>query len=271
MGGAGVGLYTWRIEPHWVELVGLRLPVRGLPVSLQGTTLVQLSDLHIGPQVDSTYLTQTFRRVTALAPDFVVYTGDFITRRSGWQSDELARVLVDAPRGRLGTAGILGNHDYGVAWRQEDVAEEVARRASDTGIHILRNSSVDIEGLRFVGFDDLWGPNFEPTAVPWDATGSRAMVTLCHNPDALDLPIWDGYRGWVLSGHTHGGQCKPPFLPPPLLPVRNRRYTAGAITLEDGRSVYINRGLGYLLQVRFNVRPEVTVFTLVEDGPAAAG
>jgi predicted MPP superfamily phosphohydrolase len=70
------------------------------------------------------------------------------------------------------------------------------------------------------------------------------------------------HDGWILSGHTHGGQCKPPFLTPPLLPVRNRRYTAGEFALDGGRRLYISRGVGHLRQVRFNVRPEVTVFEL---------
>ena len=59
-----------------------------------------------------------------------------------------------------------------------------------------------------------------------------------------------------------GGQCKPPFLPPPIVPVKNRRYTAGAFQLSRGRQLYISRGVGTFLPVRFNVRPEVTVFTL---------
>ena len=71
-----------------------------------------------------------------------------------------------------------------------------------------------------------------------------------------------GYEGWILSGHTHGGQCKPPFLPPPLIPVRNRRYTSGEIDATGGRRLYISRGVGHTMMVRFNVRPEVTVFTL---------
>lgn len=78
-----------------------------------------------------------------------------------------------------------------------------------------------------------------------------------------DRPAWGDYRGWILAGHTHGGQCKPPFLPPPLLPVKNRRYTAGAFALSRGRRMYINRGVGHLLRVRFNARPEVTVFRLM--------
>ena len=69
-------------------------------------------------------------------------------------------------------------------------------------------------------------------------------------------------EGWILSGHTHGGQCKPPFLPPPLLPVRNRRYTSGEIDATGGRRLYISRGVGHTMMVRFNARPEVTVFTL---------
>ena len=91
---------------------------------------------------------------------------------------------------------------------------------------------------------------------------NKATILLCHNPDGVDKPQWPGYRGWILAGHTHGGQCKPPFLPPPLLPVRNKRYTAGEIDLTDGTRMYINRGLGHLLRVRFNVRPRVTIFKL---------
>ncbi len=90
----------------------------------------------------------------------------------------------------------------------------------------------------------------------------KPAIVLSHNPDTADLAGWAGYQGWILSGHTHGGQCKPPFLPPPLLPVRNKRYTCGEVAVEGGRRLYISRGVGHTLMVRFNVRPEVTVFTL---------
>ena len=73
--------------------------------------------------------------------------------------------------------------------------------------------------------------------------------------------MWGDYSGWILSGHTHRGQCKPPFLTPPMLP-RNKIYTAGEIDLKDGRRLYINRALGHLWPVRFNVRPEITIFEL---------
>ena len=129
-------------------------------------------------------------------------------------------------------------------------------------LRILRNEMVEVKGLQIVGLDDLWARRGDPAVALSRVDQTRPTLVLSHNPDSVDLGDWRGYRGWVLSGHTHGGQCKPPFLPPPLLPVRNRRYTAGIIPLSDGRTLYINRGLGYLHQVRFNVRPEITIFTL---------
>jgi predicted MPP superfamily phosphohydrolase len=264
--GAGIGLYTWRIEPHWVEEVRRPLPISNLPSTLEGGTLVQVSDLHVGPRVDSDYLIRALHRVATLAPDIVTYTGDFITYHDRSQLEELDRVLGHAPRGFVATVGILGNHDYGRAWRDEQVAAEVVRRATNAGITVLRNTALDLRGLQIAGLDDLWGPRFGPQETLGSLSPSAAHLILCHNPDALDQPVWGGYQGWVLAGHTHGGQCKPPFLPPPVLPVRNPRYTAGEIPLDDGRRLYINRGLGHLLRVRFNVRPEVTIFTLTREG-----
>ncbi len=260
--GCGLGFYTWRIEPHWVRFVRMPLPVANLPADLDGALLVQLSDLHVGPQVDSRFLIRTLKRVGDMNPRFVVFTGDFVSYRAGTGLRELSRVLRAWPAAEDGSVAVLGNHDYGHRWRQPRVADEVVRRASDAGIKVLRNERATFGGLDITGFDDLWSPRFDPAAALKDADPKRPSIVLCHNPDALDEPVWGSYQGWVLSGHTHGGQCKPPFLPPPLLPIRNTLYTAGEIDLKDGRHLYVNRGLGHLMRVRFNVRPEVTVFTL---------
>jgi predicted MPP superfamily phosphohydrolase len=225
---------------------------------------VQISDLHVGPRVDDAYLAHTLDRVAALEPDILVITGDFLTYRYALgeaQFQQLRRVLAHLRRARLATVGILGNHDYGRNWAEPEVAAKVAAEVERAGVHLLRNETTSIRGLDIVGVDDLWARRADPTT----ALAHRehdAAIALCHNPDALDELPWGSYRGWVLAGHTHGGQCKPPFLPPPMLPVRNKRYSAGVIPLADGRQLYINRGLGHLLRVRFNVRPEITLFTL---------
>ena len=260
--GAAAYSYAWLIEPHWVEYVERDLPIHNLPSALEGRTLVQLSDIHIGPQVDDDFLIEHFRRVQQLKPDIVVVTGDFMTCAEGEQVTHAARVLEHLPRGTLATAGILGNHDYGASYRRVDVADNLARDAESQGIRILRNEALDVQGLTLAGVEDLWAPRFKSAHVLERLDGERPNVVLCHNPEAVDVPVWNGYQGWILSGHTHGGQCKVPFFRPPLLPVTNKRYVAGEYDLFDGRRLYINRGLGHLRRVRFNVRPEVTMFTL---------
>jgi predicted MPP superfamily phosphohydrolase len=266
MAGAGAaavaGAYTWLVEPHWVEFVRRRLPIRGLPRDLEGRTLVQLSDIHIGPRVDDGFLTRTFEQVAACRPDLVVITGDFVSYSSAEHLEQLRSVLEHVPQGRLGTLAVLGNHDYGKNWSEVTVGDAVAGVAERAGVTVLRNESRIVSGLQIVGVDDFWSPRFDVTRALAARDGDAATVVLCHNPDGVDVSGWDGYEGWILAGHTHGGQCKAPFLPPPLLPVKNRRYTAGEFALAGGRSLYINRGLGHLLKVRFNVRPEVTLFDL---------
>lgn len=260
----GVVGYTWRIEPHWEHVIARELPVDGLPAALDGRRLVQLSDLHIGPRVDDGYLIEALSRASDLTPDIVVITGDFLTyrhERGEAQFAQLRDVLAHLPKGRLATLGILGNHDYGRNWSEPNVAARVVAEAERAGVRVLRNEAANVGGLDVVGVDDLWAHRADPESALARRTSDAALV-LCHNPDTLDERPWAGYRGWILAGHTHGGQCKPPFLPPPLLPVRNKRYSAGEIPIEDGRRLYINRGLGHLLRVRFNVRPEITSFTL---------
>ena len=266
LGGGTTSAYAWRIEPHWVEVVRRDLPIARLPDRLAGRTLVQLSDLHVGPEVADSYLKDALKRVSALEPDLVVLTGDFVTCVRGEQVERAARVLSHLKPPRLGAFAALGNHDYGSCYGLRKVADRLTRRLRDLGIDVLRNDRREVHGLTVAGIDDYWGPNYCPTKVLATLSHDRANLVLCHNPDVADEPVWDGYRGWILCGHTHGGQCKPPLLAPPLLPVKNKRYVAGEIDLFDGRRLYVNRGLGHLLRARFNVRPEVTVFTLRRAG-----
>jgi predicted MPP superfamily phosphohydrolase len=258
---AGTGLYAWRVEPHWVEFVERPLPIAGLPEALIGKRLVQITDVHVGYRVDDDYVLGIFERVRALAPDIVVFTGDFTDYH-----DEIAvharRIYAFAPRGSLATLGIFGNHDYGPGWRSPALAAALIPGLEAGGIRVLRNEVANVAGLDVVGLDDWWAKQFQPQAAFAYRNQRLPAIVLSHNPDTVDEPGWLGYRGWVLSGHTHGGQCRPPFLPPPLIPVRNKRYTSGEIDVAGGRRLYIARGVGHTKQIRFNARPEVTVFDL---------
>jgi len=124
---------------------------------------------------------------------------------------------------RRGTVGILGNHDYGRAWAQQIVADQISILLQQNGIEVLKNEQKEYDGLNIIGFDDYWALNFDPQKVMKLYDQDKSNIVLCHNPDVCDLDVWNNYKGWILSGHTHGGQCKPPFLKPPMLPVKKNK------------------------------------------------
>jgi len=260
--GFATGIYSWQIEPFWVEFVKRKMSIPYLSENLIGKTIMQFSDLHIGDRFDYRFIIDSFQKASEFNPDFVVYTGDFVNYETPKQFDQLEEVLPYFTKGKLGTFGVLGNHDYGKNWAENEVAEKIISQLDFAGIKILRNEKVKCGDLNFIGIDDYWATNFDGEKAMKTYHSEEANLVLCHNPDVCDLDIWNNYNGWILSGHTHGGQVKAPFLPPFVLPVKNKKYAAGEIDLNDGRMLYINRALGNLHQIRFNVRPEITIFTL---------
>ena len=181
LGGAAVlGLYTWRVEPHWVEIVRRDMPIRNLPDLLIGKTLVQLSDLHVSPQVDSAFLRHSLHRVNDMHPDIVCITGDFMTCHGCERIDEVGRVMEHLAIPPMGCFAVLGNHDYGRGWAQMEVADRLVSRLADLGIETLRNSSRMTDGLRVIGLDDLWSKRFDARPVKDDlASPRRGQDTLC--------------------------------------------------------------------------------------------
>lgn len=259
---AGAGVYACAVEPHWIAVESVVMPLLNLPPHWAGRRVVQISDLHIGPQVDASYLLDAFARIDALQPDLLLITGDFQTAHRSERIDDVWRVLRHLNVPPRGCYAVFGNHDYGRSWRDRSVADALHDRLDSLNIGVLRNQHRNIDGLTVAGADELWSDLYDARAMLGAIPSDAPVIAMSHNPDSVDGPEWRDFRGWILSGHTHGGQCRAPFLPPPLLPVVNRNYVAGSYDVGPARTLYINRGLGHSWQVRFNARPEITLFTL---------
>ena len=212
------GFYAWRIEPHWVEIVERPLPVAQLSAALTGKRLVQISDLHVGPRVDDDYLMASLDRVRDLRPDILVVTGDLVSYWGAGTFTQLDRVLSRLPRGARATLAILGNHDYGRGWSQADVADKVTARLTGLGVEVLRNGRTSVDGLEIIGLDDFWGPRFFPQRALAGLDRPSRPWCFATIPTPWTFPSGAVSKDRILAGHTHGGECKPPFLPPPILP-----------------------------------------------------
>ncbi len=262
----GVGLaipsiYSWQIEPEWVEFNHQKIPKNSMNKSNSNRILIQISDLHIGNRFNYDYILKAFEKVKTLLPDFVVYTGDFIQYEGKEQLQQLEKVAQKMPKGKLATLAVLGNHDYGKDYEQNEVADQIIQILEKNEFTVLRNSQLKIASYSFVGIDDLWVTNFNPGRVISKLNKNVTHIILCHNPDAYDNSLFRGLKGIMLSGHTHEGQVKAPILPPFVVPVKNKLYTSGWIHKNKKLKLYINRGIGNLWKFRFNVRPEITIFT----------
>lgn len=263
--GLGAPAYARFFEPTWLDVSRYELKL-GAGNSRPPLKLLHLSDLHASEEVSLEFIERAIARGLALKPDLICLTGDFVTRRFD-QLVRYAEILAQLPA-QAPTLACLGNHDGG-DWSARNGGYTGVREVLDllarSRITTLHDAAqpLDVCGwkLQLVGLSDYWAGDFSPErAFPTTQSGAAATIVLSHNPDTKD-PL-RGYR-WdlMLSGHTHGGQFRFPVVGTPFAPVRDKRFVQGLHTWE-GRRLHITKGIGNVLGLRFNCRPEISLLTL---------
>jgi len=270
--------YATQVEPHWIEMTQLDIPLPGLPEELDGFTIVQLSDLHMGPHVAADHVRRGVALTNALEADLVILTGDFVYRSAEY-SGACARELASI-RANHGVYAVLGNHDI---WTD---ADEVAGNLKRVGLVVLRNErqALMVAGTRLwlLGIDDtgytggffsdfkaMWQEAHDALAILLQGIpAAEPRLLLVHNPDFTEM-LPQGRIDLILCGHTHGGQVRLPFIGAPLVPSCFGHKYVGGLVRRPGALVYVNRGLGLISPpVRFLCRPEITLLRL---RPASTG
>jgi predicted MPP superfamily phosphohydrolase len=262
-GSGATAAYTRLLEPRWLDVERVTLQVPGLPERLAGTTLAQISDIHLSEYFSPERLLQTVQLVNRLAPRWVMLTGDYVGR-----DPEAARGLVE-PLRRLAVPAfaVLGNHDL---WTQPSL---IQRYLDETSVSLLRNEAVELApGLWLAGLDDVWSGRPDLARALARVPSGAVTFLMVHEPDFFDQVVRrEAPVAVQFSGHSHGGQVRLPRLRrdglglelyAPILPRYGRRYPMGLQRVGE-RQVYTSRGVGvWPLPYRFNCRPEVSLFTL---------
>jgi len=259
--------YARRVEPTWLELNPHRIDVPHLPTTFEGFKIAQLSDLHGGHHLPVDYLPRAVDLTLSQNPDVIALTGDFVHK--GYRHiREVARSLsrLKAPQGVF---AVLGNHDFSVRnalglRRHRGLYQAVVDALHDEGIRVLRNETLALEKddckVYLAGLDDLWSREWNPGLALNDLCPRTPRIVMAHNPLTVHL-LGEHRCDLMLSGHTHGGQIDWPGLGRFFLGRKSREFAAGMYR-HNATNIYVNKGVGYGLRFRFNVRPEVAMFTL---------
>ncbi|HKV03995.1 MAG TPA: metallophosphoesterase [Candidatus Acidoferrales bacterium] len=242
------------VEPYRIEVTHYTVSGRvAAPLKI-----AHLSDLHTHG------LGQRERRMlevlAAEKPDIIVITGDSLGNRSA--DYEMCRDVYMQLHAPLGVWFVRGN------WENERPLRHERAFYQEAGVHLLLNASQQVQpGVWLVGLDDPYSGTARPDAALAGVPSSAYKIALFHSPAFFDRIA--GRVNLCLTGHTHGGQVRLPYVRPLWLPKGCGRFVEGWYQ-ERGTKMYVNRGLGMsMLPVRFHCRPEITFITIVPEPKAS--
>ena len=259
---AGVGLVGFAKAQSAAKVEEVTVPIEGLPPELEGFSIVQISDVHVGPTVRRARIEEIVGTINGLDADLVAVTGDLVDGSVEGLKEHVAP--LEGIKSRHGVFFTTGNHEYysgAEAW-----CEHVS---SALGMTVLVDEHVTIthQGHTLVvgGVADLKAAEHvashrsDPFAAIEGAPENAALrLLLAHQPPS----IYDAaLAGWdlVLSGHTHAGQ----FFPFTLLIHLAQPFVAGLHKVEKAW-LYVNRGTTYWgPPIRLGAAQEITRLVLM--------
>ncbi len=252
------GWYATRVEPRWLRVTRLTLPLHDLPPAFDGYRIAHISDHHLGMRTADALLPRVVALVNREGPDLVAMTGDLVT----WGRAHNVSNRTVAPLGDLrapdGVWSVLGNHDY-------VDPRFVGELLCGAGITLLRNEARIIrrstDGLAVVGLDDVHFGTPDLNAALAHIPADMPALLLVHEPDFATAAAAYPNILLQLSGHTHGGQVTM-LQRPLLLPQHGRTFYRGLRSVRR-MWVYVTTGTGTgRFVIRFGSRPEIALITL---------
>jgi predicted MPP superfamily phosphohydrolase len=229
------------LEPEWIKTRHLRLGS-----GKRRYRFVHFTDVH--HKGDRKYLLSLVRKINALSPDFACFTGDIIEEKRF-----LPEALEILAQLKTPLFGVPGNHDY---WSHAVFADIAKAFEATGGGWLLDQQRVIADGtINLIGATCLSFRHPAPKLNP-----ATRNVLLMHYP-AWVKKLPDKYD-LILAGHSHGGQVRLPFYGPIFVPFGVDEYDMGLYRTERG-PLYVNPGIGWFpVPIRFNCRPEITVFEI---------
>lgn len=250
------------IEPKLLKTNEISLETEKLS---KNTTLkvVQFSDTHLGEYYQSSDLEGLVAKINELSPDLIIFSGDLIDNNKTFEDEEGVTKALSKLKSKYGSYAVIGNHDHG-----GNGTKRYMRIMKNSGMKLLVNSfdTITLEDgskVSVIGIDDivLGKPQMAQTLEKVPEGSYKLFIS--HAPDVAEQ-IAAYAVDLQLSGHTHGGQVRIPFMGAPFTPPYGEKYVKGLYEVGEAKlPLYVNTGIGVsTLPFRFFNLPELTVITI---------
>lgn len=235
IGLAAIGVHqAIRVPP--VKDIEIAIP--GLAPQFDGTTMLQLTDLHISRLFPEAWARAVVARSNALGVDLIVITGDLIDGSLKMRRDDI-EPLRDL-RAKGGVYVIPGNHEYFFdyrVWMAHYAAMGMRVLANDHAVLDKDGGQLVLAGVTDVSARATGHPAPDLAAALDGAPSGVPIILLDHQPRAAKRAAARGVA-LQLSGHTHGGM----IVGLDRLAARaNDGYVSGRYAV-GGMTLYVNNG-----------------------------
>lgn len=254
-------LYSRYIEPYLLSVEEYKIENNRIPKNFDGIKIVHFSDVHYGTVVDLKYLKKIVNLINKQKPDLVFFTGDFIDRHvkiTTEESEEIKKIL-NTIESTLGNYAVSGNHDI------KNISD--FKNIMDGSFTMLNNEEKllyykDNTPISLVGLTDM-----SETEVNYDVFKEESnyyRIVLAHEPDEI-LNIKQYNIDLMLSGHSHNGQVRVPFIGAVYTPIGSKTYYEKYYKVDD-IDLFISNGIGTsLLKFRFLSQPSINLYRLYSN------
>ncbi len=260
VGGLLVASYPVFIERYLFQVNTYRIGFKNLPDEFHGFRIAHLTDLHYGFLMPDWIIRYIVQRTNQLNADMIVCTGDYVHEDDSTTQITQVWPILSELEAKYGVYSVLGNHDH---WADPQASLDFLNRSGQNIRHQTKPIQIGEQKIWISGAGDLWEDDLGIDTALESVPPDEFKIVLAHNPDSADLDYQSRFD-LMISGHTHGGQVRLPFIGTPMLPVNNKLYSSGLFETKNNK-LFISKGLGWTIYpIRFNCAPEIAILELVQ-------
>lgn len=250
--------FIW--ERYYVRFPVYEIESTKIPKSFDGYKIAVVSDLHYGFLNPEFWIRYVIESTNHQNPDLIVGLGDYVKKRNF--DEELLSVwkLLPLLKAKDKEVFVNGNHDH---WANHLLSLRLLEESQKS----IRNQTLEIkrgdDKIIIGGLGDFWEDHIPIDQIFQHSDPKQFRIAIAHNPESADSTHAESIDLFI-TGHTHGGQVRIPFLQlSPVLPVQNKNYDLGIQHSILNEMVFISAGIGWsILPIRFNCPSEVPILIL---------